>query len=247
MRFDVAREFAHCVKAVGGVVLDETLHRPLFPNADYWFPRDNVVAELKCLSENLAAKSEFNESLTTLHASWVKRGLVPPATQIRAQINPRDLPIKCAHEFIEPIKKRLEASTIRKANRQIQETKRHFGATDAKGLLLLANDGNYMLPPTMMVHLLPRILSAQYSSINSVIYFSINETTTAPGVPTPALFWIDGVLPGRDAVSLEFRRSIRTEWMRHYSRLVPEPVYEFDGHSTPDLIDNIQFFKNGRK
>ncbi len=243
MRIDVPREVAACVKQLNGVVLDEVLERPSFANADYWFPDVNVVAELKCLTEDLSTKATFNASVAALYTSWVKRGLVPRPTAARLRMNLRDLPPRCAREFVDPIKKRLDASTIKKANRQIRETKQHLTAPNAKGLLLLVNDGNYMLPPTMMAHLLSHILKGQYSSINSVIYFSVNENASVPRIDMPSLFWIDALVPGREPVSLEFRRAMRTAWMAHYSRLVPEPIFEFEGSTDSDFIDNIQFVK----
>lgn len=56
MRIDVAKEVAACVRGLGGVVLDEVLRQPDFANADFWFPVERVVVELKCLTENLDRK-----------------------------------------------------------------------------------------------------------------------------------------------------------------------------------------------
>jgi len=75
-----------------------------------------------------------------------------------------------------------------KANRQIKETKKYFDAPDAKGLLLLVNDGNYMLTPAMMKYLLSRSLPKKYSGINSAIYISVNEELTTPGNPGTSWF-----------------------------------------------------------
>jgi len=241
MRIDIPLEMAACVKQMGGVVLDDMLKNPTFANADYWFSDAGVVAELKCLTEDLSTKATFTESLSTLHASWIKRGLIPPPTTNRVRLNLRDLPPRCAREFIDPIKKKLEASTIKKANRQIRETKKYLNAPNAMGLLLLANDGNYMLPPNMMTHLLSRILKGQHSSIQSVIYFSVNVNATVPGVNMPSQFWIDAIPPAREPVSLAFREALRTAWMSHQSRLVPGLLFEVEGSTEAEFIDNIQF------
>ena len=109
MRIDIPTEVALCVKQLNGVVLDEVLERPNFSNADYWFPDANIVAELKCLTEDLSTKATFNESIAVLYASWVERGLVPRPTAERVRMNLRDLPPQCGREFVDPIKKRLEA------------------------------------------------------------------------------------------------------------------------------------------
>ena len=241
MRIDVAKEVAACIRGIGGVVLDDVLRQPDFANADYWFPVERVVVELKCLTENLAVKADFNVSLERLYASWVRQGLVPRSPAVPVRLNLREIPARCAREFIEPIKKRLEVSTIKKANLQLRETKQHFKAPDAKGLLLLVNDGNYMLPPTMMAHLLSRILKGKCSSINSVIYFSVNTVATAPSIPMPTLFWIEAIPPGREPVNVGFLRLLRDAWLQHHSSLVPDPIYQIAGSTHPAFLDNIQF------
>jgi hypothetical protein len=239
----VPNEIAACVRAMGGTVLDDVLEKPDFSNADYWFPEDHVVAELKCLTEDLSTSQEFGRSISTLYSSWVRRGLVPPLAKARTKINLRDLPPRCAREFLEPIKQKLQASTIKKANRQIKETKLHLGAPQAKGMLLLVNDGNYMLPPSVMSHLLGRMLKGQYSSIHSVVYFSVNMQSTAPNMPMAGQFWIDGLVPEREPVALAFRQRLHESWMRHYSTLVPEAVLEYKGSVQPEYVDAIQFIR----
>lgn len=243
MLVDISKEMAACVRTMNGVVLDDVLKNPDFKNADYWFPAANVIVELKCLTEDLTTKVDFAEGLSTLYASWVKQGLVPPSSADRIRLNLRDLPARCAREFIDPIKKRLEASTIKKANKQIRETRKHLGAQSAKGLLLLANDGNYMLPPSMMAHLLSRILRDQHSSIHSVIYFSVNMDVVTMGTSMPSQFWIDAVPPKRDPVSLEFRSALRAAWMSHCSRLGPGFLFETQGSTDLKYIDSMQFIK----
>ena len=241
MRIDVPTEFATCVRRLDGVVLDDVLQNPAFFNADYWFPAERVVGELKCLSENLAAQHQFNDLVESMYASWIKRRLIPRPVSFPVQVNLRDLPLRCAREFIDPVKKRLESSAMKKANKQIRDTKKHLNAADAKGLLILVNDGNYLLPPTMMVHLLARTLKQQYRSIDSVIYFSVNESSSVPGNPMPSLFWIDAIPPGRTAISSDLRERLRATWMAHHSSLVPGPIFEIECKADPDFVDNIQF------
>jgi hypothetical protein len=243
VRIDVRKEIAECVRKLNGIVLDDLLQNPQFSNADYWFPDDQVVAELKCLTENLASKREFNERISRLHASWVREGLLPQTAQATTTLNLRDIPLKCAREFLNPVKRRLEVNVLKKANAQIKSIKKHLNAPNAKGLLLLVNDGDYMFPPTMMAHLLARSMKGQHRSIHSVIYFSVNEFVTIPDVHLPALFWVDGLLPNRDPVPARLRQLLQESWMAHHSGLVPGPLYEISMKNKPDVLDSIQFVK----
>jgi hypothetical protein len=242
-RIDVPREMANCVRQLGGTVLDEVLVNPNFKNADYWFSEAAVVAELKCMTEDLATDAEFNSKATQLHKSWVERGLVAKPSASRARFNLRDIPPECAYEFIEPIKRRLESSVLKKANRQIRETKKYLKSPFAKGLLLLVNDGNFLMPPSVVNHLLGRCLKGQYSSINSVIYLSVNQFATMPGLDMPALFWIDALVPGRMPVDEMFRLKLQSGWMDHHASLVRDPVLRVHPPSEPDVVDGIQFLR----
>jgi hypothetical protein len=243
MRIDVRKEMAACVRKVGGIALDDLLRNPQFSNADYWFPDHQVIGELKCLTENLASKREFNDRVSQLYASWVRQGLLPQTPQTRITLNLRDIPLRCAREFLDPIKRRLDVNVFKKANAQIKGIKKNLNAPDAKGLLLLVNDGDYMFPPGMMAHLLARSMKEQHRSIHSVIYLSVNEFVAVPDVSLPALFWVDGLLPNRDPVSSSLRELLQQAWLAHYSSLVPEPIYEISMKHDPGVLDSIQFAK----
>jgi hypothetical protein len=232
-RHDVQAEFSHCVRSIGGSVLDEILVRPSFPNADFWFPQASVVAELKCLSENYFAKESFRTSLSDKYKSWVIKGLVAPLAPGRTTVNLADLPVQCANEVLDPLKRKLEASTLKKANRQIRETREHFNAKGVTGLLLLVNDGNLALPPNVVRSLVARSLKNQYRCINTVIHLSINELVSAPGVKMPTLFWAQWSFGDRSKVDQGFLEQLRSAWFAHHSTLVGEDIYEIipqDGH-----------------
>jgi hypothetical protein len=243
MAIDVEKEFAKCVRGIGGVVLDDQLKNPSFSNADYWFPKYRVVSELKRLSENLSEKEDFKKEISLLYQTWVKKKLVPPAPSKVFRINTKDMPEQCALEFIEIIKKRVESSTIKKANRQIKETKEFLNAKDAKGLLLLLNDGNLIMNPDLVIYLLKRILNKECTSINSVIYFSVNPKVFAPNVNLPASFWIDAIFPEREAADKTLRDELQNAWFAHYSKLIHGPVHEILMPNEQSVLEQIKLTK----
>lgn len=246
MRIDIRKEVAACVRKLGGVVLDDSLKNPQFSNADYWFPDYQVVVELKCLTDNLTSTQEFNNRLSRLYTSWVRQGYLPQVAHKRVRLNIREIPLKCAREFLDPIKHRLEVNVLKKANAQIKGIKKHFNQDKAKGLLLLVNDGDYIFSPDVMAHLLARSMRDQYRSINSVIYFSVNEFARVPGVSSDALFWVDGLLPNRDPVSSDFRKLFKQSWIAHHSNLSLEPISEISMNNDPNIIDGIKFINGLR-
>jgi hypothetical protein len=241
---DIDNEFAKCVKKIDGQVLDEILEQPNFKNADYWFPKYGTVAELKRLDENLAVKEDFKNKTTKLYSSWIERGLMPNLIGT-IQFDLSQIPKVCAYEYIEIIKCRIENSIVKKANKQIRETKKYFGNNAKKGLLIIANDGNPTMKLDLMRYVLARILKNQHRSINSIIYFSANLEVNAPWLnlkESKNFFWLDCIINEREPAPQELRKELQSAWMSHLSTLFPDQlVAEFIAPNDRSLIERIEF------
>jgi hypothetical protein len=189
---------------MGGRCLDDELpENPGVEVADYYFEREGVVAELKCLSEDLDPNA-FREML----ADWTARGLIPPPPLgVPYRVYTRDLPEICQREFFHSCLNRLRNSTIKKANKQIRKTKERLHAPDARGLLLLANDGNFHLRPGLLRQLVTKACRDRFSSIDEAVIFTANFGTTGHEAPDGTRIWAPLVLPGRslDRDGLSFR------------------------------------------
>lgn len=248
MRIDIAKEMAKCVKAIGGHVLDEALENPTFENADYWFPEYNVVAELKQLTEDIGQKPEYGKQLANLYAKWIREGLVKIPSPGLVQLNTKDIPEKCVREWTGLFKKRLESSTIQKSNSQIKKTKEYLNAPEARGLLILANDGNLALHPSLTCHLIHRLMRTYHSSIHSVIYFSANHPVNVPQLPNANNhFWIDGLIEARIPAPKELRKKLRGQWFKNHAVLTEGPTKEFLMANDAELMEGIQFKSNREK
>ncbi len=195
-QIDTRGEFERCVRAIGGEILDDRqVDKGMV--ADYWFVEYATIVELKCLQTDLVADAAFRERVRRMVDKWVQEGKIADSGNPRVRINLRDIPIECAREFLSVLKRRLEP-IVSKANKQIKATKVRLNAPNAKGWLLVANDGNLAWKPDVFTHLMYRnLLDGQRTSIDAVAYFSANHPILMPGVPVPAFFWIDGILPGR--------------------------------------------------
>lgn len=240
VRVDIEKELDVCVRSLGGVVLDDE-HGPKDPTkADYWFPQENVVGELKCLSDNYFDDLSFNGWLQRKYEDWVRRNLANPIS-LRSVINLANLPPICAHEVTSFLRKRLDGS-LKQANLQIKASRQDLGATSALGLLILVNDGNVALPPGMIRNIVARSLPNKFSGINSIIHFTANMPSDLPGIDKDVLFWCDwNAKRVRPAVSNEFIRRIRSTWTSHHSKLAGESISSFSG-SIADLY-NLKFVK----
>lgn len=239
-RINVERYFDEFVNGFGGELVSELLPKnPHFDNADYLFQGRSVVAELKCLEKDTFRDKEYQKKLNSMYNKWIREGIIQPKGFGRITINTKELPIKCQLDVANLVKRPVERS-IKKANRQIKQTKSHFGLLNAKGLLLLVNDGNYSLESDAVMDTVGRILKAQYTSINSVVYFTVNMVASMPEIERDILIWIDAHRDAIDGVTRDFLSALRDGWISFLEQKVGEEIPQiiFDEH---DRIEEIEF------
>jgi hypothetical protein len=240
---DVEQAFSMYVKSIGGELVSELLPKsPTFENADFLFRKretEPVIAELKCLTKDLL-KEGYQEKLEKLFEDWINRRLVPPFHG-RFVFKSEELPRKCQEELFRMLGRRVKKDVV-DANRQIKETKKHFGLGHAKGLLLLANDGNYSLEFDVLLYLVDRALGRDCSGINSVICFTLNMRARMPGVERDGLFWVPANRTGIPSVSSQFLDRLRDDWVKFHSQLIGERVPTFRAENN-EAIKDIRFIQ----
>jgi hypothetical protein len=134
------------VKQAGGELVTDLIDERNPPsNADYFFREQNVIVELKALESDTFGHP-YKRRLGELVASWVARGLIAPyGTSVPLRIN--EIPPECQKQWNALTRRSMQSKVFAKANGQINATKRLLGKATAKGVLLLASDGNKG-PPT---------------------------------------------------------------------------------------------------
>lgn len=243
LRIDVEKELTSCFRLMGAVVSDDSTQPDRTSNADYWFPEDNVVAELKCMSTNYFSDRTFMEWLSRAYQNWVTKGLAPRLYTKTAKVNLANLDPRCYQEVLGFVKKRLERS-FKQASKQIKATKAAQGAKAATGLLLLVNDGNFGVVPAMVETIAARCLP-KYSGINTVIYFSVNMPMSAPRMDVDLLPWcIWSKSSVRPAVPDVFLNRVRECWHKHYESIVGGPIGVLSG--TDDALLAMEYIKRDR-
>ena len=199
------------VKQYGGELISEIISSsPDFPNADYLFRKENVVAELKVLTEDKLHDPESQKKFGELFRSWVERGIIPPQ-QMPRFLDSKDYPVTCQKEMYNIWSPPVEQQ-LKKANLQIRETKKRLGIETAKGLLLIANDGNLALPPLALLHILFKSINSKFRSINTFVFFSANMFMRIAETQKPALPWFVGTRGDGGDVPEIFTKSLGDAW-----------------------------------
>jgi hypothetical protein len=217
---DFEQHFRDFIRKFGGTVLPEGDAE----SADFLFSQDNVVAELKTLQED--ARQEHATKLNALVADWRKRGLmVVFGTNI---ISLEKLNRICQGEWLHILQAPVER-IVRKANRQIRTTKQTLQLPNAKGLLLIANDGNLLhTSPKDYMILISRVLQKktptgelQFPHILGVIYFSYRIGSAVEGMP----FWFAGdTTLGGDVEMRALQERLSQAWFSNVEQATGQPV-----------------------
>jgi hypothetical protein len=178
------REF---VQLAGGELVSNHLSgSPTFENADYFFPATSAVAELKEI------ETEFSRSKGFLHKLHeLLERLLREDPNWRPPLLGGDgkYPEWFGREFLRIFRPPI-SRIIKKANRQIRETKKHLGIQSPTGILLLVNDGLTTLGPELILSLACNLLMNTYSSIDCFVYLTLNRYVGIAGSNVPRLLWI---------------------------------------------------------
>jgi hypothetical protein len=205
---------------------------PEFNNADYIFDNENIIAELKILEVDSLSEREIDTKIRKIFSKWMQSGELIVYGSLK-NVPSADLPEKLQWElqrvYSEPMRR-----VIKKANKQIRDTKKHFGVPAAKGLVIIVNNGNHRLDPENFAFAAHQLLKASYLNINGATVVTVNMTAKKPGIPTDYKLWVDYERAEGDLIDREFLNKLRSEWVKLYSELagdamplLHEPLSEF--------------------
>jgi hypothetical protein len=240
----VEESFNEFVEEFGGEPVSKLLSKnPPFKNADYFFQNRSIVAELKCLEKDTFRDREYRKKMGVLYDKWVRQGLIPDTLFRPTVIETKNLPMKCQLDVANLLKRPVE-QRIKEANRQIKQTKEHFNLPEAKGLLLLVNDGNYSLESDAVMYLVSRCIKTQFTAIHTVIYFTVNMLADMPDIERDALIWLDAPRVPGENLPREFLDALRNEWISFFERVTREDMPQFK--TSDDDIEKIKFLRHRR-
>lgn len=224
----VEASFNEFVKEVGGELVGDLIPKdPNQPkNADYLFTKSNVVVELKCFEKDLFNTPEdvprigkiierHNEKVTGSEAiQWLYRR--------------RPAPKEYRRDMLSLARRQIEG-TVRTANKQIQATKEVLNIPDARGLVLLANDGNYFLEPMQAFYLIIQVMIEHFMdcSIDGFVYFSVNVAAEDPRTDRELMFWMPSYNKEDDVELSSFVNRLGADWNSFYSRKIGQDVPNF--------------------
>ena len=184
---DVESTWREFVRLVGGHVVEDLVSEPrTFKNADFFFPSLPGVAELKEIETEFDKSTVFREGFLSLLERVKKEDQNwRPLLFGGSGKYPKWFTLELIHLFRPPLSR-----ILKKANRQIRETKAHLQISNPTGILVFVNDGFTALDPHFVRILVCDILVGSYSSIDCILYITVNRYVKIAGSNVPRLLWM---------------------------------------------------------
>ena len=159
---------------------------PRFENADYFFPSAKVVGELKEIETEFSRSKSFVEGFGSLHERVMAED---PGWRPLLFGGDGKYPKWFYPEFVRLFRPPI-SRVLKKANRQLRGTKGYLQIETATGVLFLVNDGFTSLGPDLIQALASSLLVDSYSSIDCLVYLTVNRYVEIRGSDVPRLIWV---------------------------------------------------------
>ena len=237
---EVEAAFDKFIESQGGIKISSVISpSPDFDNADYFLRSNSVVAELKELQTELEKSQSYNKGLRLLlNRAWAESpdwrpGLLGGRGHQPAWFN---------HDYIKIFKPHI-SRILKKANRQIRETKQKFDITTNAGLLLFVNDHFTHIPPQLTFSLICNLLQHSYSSIDCIVYFTVNRYVAIPGSKLANLIWMPAYSDKAEPWLCEFVNEFGAKWFENIQVKIG-PFDESVQSDDSDFMNNASYIKH---
>jgi hypothetical protein len=192
----------------GGRIVSDLIAKSGMPlNADYFFPADNVVMELKCLEKNPTEAADWPDRIR--RAFEAAGGSFEDAGSV---VRGAPVPDEVAAKLFGWLRGAIRGS-VKVGNRQIRATKQALGKPDARGVLLIANDNHYGFVPAGMVELISdAVATLGDSHVDAVVYFTPNVFHRVDNSDVAWTLWVPSYAEGGDASIQEFVNALGRKW-----------------------------------
>lgn len=231
----------------GELVRDVMETEPDKPNADYFFRKENVVVELKCLQKDSFNNKEDIPKFQEIINKWAEKKLIPQEDVFGILIGVKPIPECCFQDFKNAVTKTIDR-IIYKANKQVGQTKIDLKTPKAKGLLLFANDGNYLYSHAEFLKIIIDLMIRKYSkdcSLNGFVYFTVNQASKIPGSDLDQHMWVPAYGSGNNKKLSEFVNDFGRKFLTdHYDNFPNDKVIEHREVGNEEGIEILKSMKH---
>jgi hypothetical protein len=241
----VEKVFTDFVKSEGGESLDEKFKGTpnVQLNADYLFNQHNIIAELKCLEVDSLNSNSGQERMFRSISKHLQNGDLSKH-QIAELLTKNKLPEPAYRDLCNAVRETIDTA-IKKANKQIISTKTLLSKPESRGFLFLVNDGNQVLSPKHMVHIIANLMESKYinSSIDGFVYLTVNFPGINEDTKEELVYWVPGYrVENSDLV--DFINQLGRKWHVFYNHVNNFDISESHHVTGEEALDYLRKIKN---
>jgi hypothetical protein len=208
----VEETFQEFIRKSGGEVIADLVSKsPTFKNADFIFKDAGIVLELKEVETEFSTSDPFVVGFDRLNKRLLKENPDWKLTDIGGNL--KSYPIWFLTEYMRLSRPHI-SRILKKANKQIRETKDYFKITNRKGILLFVNDGFTGVDPYLVQATASDLLTSDYSSIDCFIYITVNRYVALENSNVPRLVWWPTYSDHSDDSLVDFVDDLGRKWFR---------------------------------
>jgi hypothetical protein len=237
---NIEDELAIAIEGIGGQrVTDLTGKKPPFENADFIFPEDAVIGELKCLEDDHIIKDGIVDKASSLYLQELSAGRTNGIVFGEVAMTTAGF----SDEFRDKIEGLYRVPIERlfiKIDRQICATAEALSVANPIGLALIANNNHSALDPEHGRSLIQKILARdRYPAINAAVLFSGNLGASLQNDMRRLDYWIEIRRDAQPPPSNSFLSSLRQAWLAHVSaRIGMNATFEEIGPGSLAALSN---------
>ncbi len=185
-------------------------HSSLNLNADYFFPEDNFIVELKCMENDIIDNKDLRDRVIRCYLHYGYSEYDAEGYLYRNDI----MPTKVKERFFSTAIKSMICQ-VKKANQQIAKTKQTLKLPNAHGMLLYANNKNYSLVPEAALVIIDKVLrDLRPRHIDCYVYFTPNIShNNSSGFRVK--YWIPTYAPDKKYLG-DFVDRLGKKWIEYY-------------------------------
>jgi hypothetical protein len=204
------------VKEFGGRRVTEYVGKsPNFDNADYIFPEQQVVIELKEIKKDFWNNEVIKQKNFNIAKSYLELGKINLDMIFGRALWPREYKSELVRLFRQPISR-----ILKKCNKQIRETKKYFGYKNNRGAILFVNDFFTSLEPFYVIDLACNLLQTSYSSIDCFVYLTVNRYVELPNNDYANLLWAPIYSDRASNELFNFINDFGRHWFKYLERVI---------------------------
>jgi hypothetical protein len=240
----IEKTFDDFITSMGGQKVSNLLGNNLnFSNADYIFISKKIILELKEIQTEFLSTPRFYQEFNELNIRLYHENPNFKPHLFGGKEKYPDWYVLSYYKIARPPISRI----LKKANKQIKETKTHFKITSNSGVLLLVNDGFTNIPPLIFINLICDLLINSYSNIDCFVYITVNSYVIINNSDTPSLVWAPLYSEKCESFLHNFINNFGARWRDYIDKFVNfSDKSQTDGCVT-DIFRNSQYLSKSEK